>query len=240
MHQTLTPNFYEHSLARKRIKNNRQCYSEQIFRNRAKVSSPSSHSLNSSVEVNSPLLLRVNYTPKKLFALAQPAPNRRASASSSSSLDRTSSSDKSTSFEDDSPSRTSIFDRYLRSYETPRRNGRNSYCSPHVATNSALSTKAETPARARAGSVDCPSSIKQLMSAHISPCSCSLNSGSTRQSPAVSKSMSYSSPSLDHYSSPSSATKNWPQATRAITSPLNIYLRTRKRQNLPHQCQSCK
>lgn len=192
MHRQFTPDVY--AVGHQNIvQKQRRCQSEQIIRNRAKLPSPSSYSLNTSIAYESATLTRTNYAPKNLFSLASPASdtNRRSiiyctpsQNTISSSFDQCSSiADYSSLYVRSTPTQlgTSSFDKYMSPYDnTPRRNSHsasNSNFSLDAGGNpwSLLSQNSNTPTRARAISIDSPQSLSQLLSMHYSPCSCKNN-----------------------------------------------------------------
>lgn len=275
MHRQFTPDVYtvgehENGTHLNKIRTNRRCYSEQLVRNRAKVSSPSSYSLNSSIAYESASLHRSEYSPKKLFPVASPASNRRGSVCctptqniNSSSFDKYSPiADYSSLCVRSTPTQTGTpsFDKYMSPYGSPRQSVRSasiSNFSLDAGGNnwSLLSNNTKTPTRARACSIDSPQNLGQLLSLHFSPCSCKNNSKRmSLASPAVSepfaRSSSASTPSLSYCpessleTSPSRAatSERWRPPAKEIPSPLNIYLHTRKRhaRGSEYHCNTCK
>lgn len=201
-----TPDVYtvgQYGSHQNKIQNNRRCHSEQLIRNRTKVSSPSSYSLNGSIAYESASLTRVNYSPKNLFSLTTPTSNRRNSVCctptsqhvNSSIFDKYSPVDENASLcVRSTPTQmgTPSFDKYMTPYDSPRQNVHNRSASNSnfsldaIGNNwSLLSNNSKTPTRTRAYSVDSPKNVDQLMSLHFSPCSCKINN---------SKRMSFTSP----------------------------------------------
>lgn len=266
MHHQFTPDIYtdsqhEYGAHQNKMRSNRRYHSEQLVRNRAKVSPPSSYSLNSSIAYDDTPLTRVNYSAKQRVSLASTAPNRR----SESSFDKYSTiGDMSSLYVRTTPSQigTPSIDKYLSPYDIPQQNVRsasNSNFSLDAAGNnwSLLSNISKTPTRARACSVDSPQNINQLLSLHFSPCSCKNNAkrmslASPVTSEPFASSMSASTPSLNccpasssqRQQSQGSVPERWQQSSSAneIPSPLNIYLQTRKRhaRGSGYHCHTCK
>lgn len=272
MHHQFTPDIYttgQHTHQNK-MHGGRRYYSEQIIRNRTRLPSPSSYSLNSSNACHSASLQRVDYSPKKLFSLPSPAPNHKAGVCFTPSQNIISLSfDKYSPIDENSslcirstPTQigTPSFDKYASPYDTPRQNVRNASSTNFSADASGnnwslLNNISKTPMRARAYSIDSPQNISQLLNLHFSPCSCNNNAKRVSfASPVTSDPFVYSSSA----SSPSSsrggeatphkmpmegtALKRWQSATE-IPSPLNIYMRTRKRHAsgsaTGHHCHAC-
>lgn len=198
MHRQFTPDVYtvghrELGTHQNIMWNHRRCHSEQMIRNRTKLSSPSSYSLNSSIVHESASLTRTNYAPKNLFPLTSPdtelirrsticcTPTQNTISSSfekgSSIADYSSLCVRSTPTQMGTPS----FDKYMSPYDnSPRqyvRSTSNSNLSLDAGGNnwSLLSKNSNTPTRARAISIDSPQNISQLLSLHYSPCSCKNN-----------------------------------------------------------------
>lgn len=269
MHRQFTPDVFTAGQQQNKLRTNRRCHSEQLIRNRAKVSSPSSYSLNSSIAYESAPLNRLEYSPKKLFSLASPASNHQGSACCTPTQNIISSSfDKYSPIADCSslcvrstPTQTGTpsFDKYMSPYNSPRQNVRSasiSNFSLDAGGNnwSLLSNNSKTPTRVRACSIDSPQNLDQLLSLHFSPCSCKNNSKRMSfASPAVSdpftRSSSASTPSLNYcpesplQTSPSHRTvlERWQTSTKEVPSPLNIYLHTRKRvRDSEYHCHTCK
>lgn len=234
MHRRFTPDAYtvgqhDYDTHLNKLRTNRRCHSEQLIRNRAKVSSPSSYSLNSSIVYESASLARINYSPKKLFSLVSPASDRRSSVCCTPTQN------------------------IISSY-SPRQNDRSTSISsfPLDAGGnnwSLLSNNLKTPTRARACSIDSPQNLGQLLSLHFSPCSCKNSSkrmsfASPAASEPFARSSSASTPSLNYcpesplQTSPSRGTT----LAKEVPSPLNIYLHTRKRHARGSQfhCHTCK
>lgn len=272
MHHQFTPDIYttgQHTHQNK-MYSGRRYHSEQIIRNRTRLSSPSSYSLSSSHAYNPASFQRVDYSPKRLFPLPSPAPNHRGGVCCTPSQNIISLSfDKFSPIDENSslcvrstPTQigTPSFDKYASPYDSPRQNVRNAsgtnFAADASGTNwSLVSNISKTPTRARAYSVDNPQNINQLLSLHFSPCSCKNNAkrvsfaSPVASDPFVcSSSTATPSSSRGEESSPhkmpmeGTPLKRW-QSTTEIPSPLNIYLRTRKRHAsgpaAEHHCHAC-
>lgn len=263
MHHPITSNAYgqlEYGLHHKDDQNRRRCHSEQIYRKRASMPSPSSYSVDSSKRHECPTLTGVNYSPRKLFPLTSPALNRRNSVCGtpirntvSMSFDKCSPKSEYSTFcvlSTPNQSKTSSFEKYMSSFESSKQSIRNSSLSglspDKDEPNWSLSNSIfKTPTRRlRAFSCDSSQSIDQLLNMHFSPCSSSCKSESSKcvsfASPGASKRTAYSSPmsaTINCSSTSSSHTMQSPghtfsqnqHSTKAVPSPLNIYLHTRKR-----------
>lgn len=275
MHNQFTPDVYtvgQHGYEshQNKIQNNRRCHSEQLIRNRTKLSSPSSYSLNGSIAYESASLTRVNYSPKNLFSLVTPTSNRRNSVCCTPTTQNVNSSifDKYSPIDENAslcvrstPTQlgTPSFDKYMTPYDSPRQNVHNrsalksNFSLDAVENNwSLLSNNSKTPTRARAYSVDSPQNVGQLLSLHFSPCSCKSNNSKRMSftSPmSACSSSSASTPSLNCCPEPSpqrslsqgTVLERWQQTNKEIPSPMNIYLRTRKRnaRASAYNCHAC-